>query len=312
MVWPAIIAAGAALAGNLLGSEATSDEASAARDAQNAARAQDQAMAREFAQMGIQWRVQDAIAAGVHPLYALGGSGASYSGGGWSPVMADTGRFYSQAGQDVSRAALSMMSPEQKEIQQLQLERMRLENDKLFLDIYGDQAAAQPRMSAGSPPGVPGAMNAELGPALTTQHPDVRRAAIQMVEVDPPRVPISNPDMPYESIAESTPGLRRFVYPNRDGKPRPIWLPTNKEDPAEALESISESVALLHATIAVNSRLNGNFAYDFSYLLPGGEFVWGLRDIATELLAERKRQRDISRSVPQSQIRRTPGPREKY
>lgn len=34
---------------------------------------------REFAQMGIRWKVADAKAAGIHPLYALGGTGASYS-----------------------------------------------------------------------------------------------------------------------------------------------------------------------------------------------------------------------------------------
>lgn len=34
---------------------------------------------REFAQMGIRWKVADAKAAGIHPLYALGAQGASYS-----------------------------------------------------------------------------------------------------------------------------------------------------------------------------------------------------------------------------------------
>lgn len=34
---------------------------------------------REFAKMGIQWRVQDAIAAGLHPLFALGANLPSFS-----------------------------------------------------------------------------------------------------------------------------------------------------------------------------------------------------------------------------------------
>lgn len=39
---------------------------------------------KEFAQMGIQWRTADAIAAGVHPLYAISGGGAAYNAPGVS------------------------------------------------------------------------------------------------------------------------------------------------------------------------------------------------------------------------------------
>lgn len=38
----------------------------------------DYARQKEFAQNSIQWRVADAKAAGLHPLYALGGAGSSY------------------------------------------------------------------------------------------------------------------------------------------------------------------------------------------------------------------------------------------
>lgn len=37
------------------------------------------ALQREFAQHGVQWRVEDAQRAGVHPVYALGAGGASYN-----------------------------------------------------------------------------------------------------------------------------------------------------------------------------------------------------------------------------------------
>lgn len=61
--------------------------------------------AREFAQHGIRWRVADATAAGLHPLYALSGNTAaapaqSVSGGGFG-----LGEAMAQMGQDVSRAA---------------------------------------------------------------------------------------------------------------------------------------------------------------------------------------------------------------
>lgn len=46
----------------------------------------DRQLQREFAQSGIRWRVDDARAAGIHPIYALGGPGASYSPGAISLV----------------------------------------------------------------------------------------------------------------------------------------------------------------------------------------------------------------------------------
>lgn len=63
---------------------------------------------REFAQNGIRWRVADAQAAGVHPLYALGGAGATFSPGGVSVggdrSSMDWGAFARDMGQDLSRA----------------------------------------------------------------------------------------------------------------------------------------------------------------------------------------------------------------
>ena len=34
---------------------------------------------KEFAQNGIRWKVEDAKAAGIHPLFALGAQGATFS-----------------------------------------------------------------------------------------------------------------------------------------------------------------------------------------------------------------------------------------
>lgn len=90
MVWPAIIAGAAALAGGALSGDRNRKTAHEQMDAQ-----------REFAQMGIQWRVADAKAAGVHPLYAIGAPGASFAptavGDSYGPAL-------SAAGQDISRA----------------------------------------------------------------------------------------------------------------------------------------------------------------------------------------------------------------
>lgn len=68
---------------------------------------------REFAQMGIRWKVADAKAAGIHPLYALGANTTSYS-----PVsVGDTGvgTAMSGLGQDLSRAYAANQSREERE-----------------------------------------------------------------------------------------------------------------------------------------------------------------------------------------------------
>lgn len=51
------------------------------------------ALQREFAQNGVSWRVADAIKAGLHPLAALGGTGASFS-----PMAHISGGSPTQAG----------------------------------------------------------------------------------------------------------------------------------------------------------------------------------------------------------------------
>lgn len=67
-MWPAIIAAAGAIGSTLLNNKASRDASNSAADA-NSANADFQ---REFAQNSLQWRVNDAKAAGLHPLAALG------------------------------------------------------------------------------------------------------------------------------------------------------------------------------------------------------------------------------------------------
>ena len=69
------ISAGASLLGGILGDRSSRKK-----------QEQDIATQREFAQHGVRWRVSDAQAAGIHPLFALGANVPSYS-----PTYADTG-----------------------------------------------------------------------------------------------------------------------------------------------------------------------------------------------------------------------------
>lgn len=72
---------------------------------------------REFAQKGIQWKVADAKAAGIHPLYALGAQTHSFT-----PVHAgDVAGALSDAGQHLGRAVDAGLTHHQRKQQELQL-----------------------------------------------------------------------------------------------------------------------------------------------------------------------------------------------
>ena len=91
MAWQAAVAiAGASLAGGILGQKNQRKMQEKEIEAQ-----------REFAQHGIRWRVADAEAAGIHPLYAVNANTPTYTptrvGTGGDPLA----RGIRQAGQAV-------------------------------------------------------------------------------------------------------------------------------------------------------------------------------------------------------------------
>jgi len=101
MVWPALIGAAAGLAGAALSNRANRSQAES-----------QEATQREFAQMGIRWKVADAKAAGIHPLYALGASTHSYSP---IAIQDQLGPAMASAGQDVSRAVYATRTQAERE-----------------------------------------------------------------------------------------------------------------------------------------------------------------------------------------------------
>lgn len=87
---------------------------------------------KEFAQNSIQWRVNDAKKAGIHPLYALGSQGISYAPSSFSS-MPDTS--LSDAGNAVGSAVAGFAGQKQaKELHELQ-------KASLIEDIRGKQLA---------------------------------------------------------------------------------------------------------------------------------------------------------------------------
>lgn len=153
----ALLSAGTKLIGGFMGQQ-SQDEANRINEA-NAQR--NIAMQREFAQNAIQWKAKDAEAAGIHPIYALGGSTTSFSpvsvgATGSSPLASSI----SSMGQDVSRAAAAHLGPTARgdavssvmQGQEVQANKLKIENMSLQNDILRSKLVSlnQP----GTPPGV--------------------------------------------------------------------------------------------------------------------------------------------------------------
>lgn len=111
---------------------------------------------RDFAQMGIQWKVEDANRAGIHPLYALGAQTHSFSpvSIGDQPTT-NYARDMGAMGQDLTRAINATRTQSQRDeafektVKGLQLEKATLENDALRTNIA---SSVQRLKQTGSPP----------------------------------------------------------------------------------------------------------------------------------------------------------------
>lgn len=94
---------------------------------------------REFAQHGIKWRVDDALSSGIHPLAALGASGASYSPS--MPLLdplPSANSWKHEMGQNVRGFLLNKLNPMTRIMDKLSVERAGLENDLLRLQILNE------------------------------------------------------------------------------------------------------------------------------------------------------------------------------
>lgn len=96
-------------------------------------------MQKEFAKHGISWKVEDAKAAGLHPLAALGAQTHSFS-----PIQ--VGDSWAQAGQDFGRAIDATRSHEDKStangvLGKLAVERAQIENSILKQQLINSKYA---------------------------------------------------------------------------------------------------------------------------------------------------------------------------
>lgn len=148
----ALISAGA----NLLGGWLNRNSQEQFNQAQMALAHENLDFQKAAAHSGIQWKVQDAMAAGVHPLAALGANTFSPSpvtAGGEAPKM-----DFGSMGQDLGRAAKAMMSAQTREeidnatARKLENENKGLQNDVLRAELASKLARTTTRSGQIAPP----------------------------------------------------------------------------------------------------------------------------------------------------------------
>lgn len=198
------------LAGGLLGGLVNKD---ASRDAAGLNRD----MQREFAQKGIRWRVEDAKAAGLHPLAALGAAGASFSPSFQAGGLGDS---LAQAGQDISRSIDATRTADERRVAEAAQAAAQAERDRsqreVDLSIINrnnsaaslDQASAYEiwNRKAGNPP-MPAAGNGLIPGAVVVPRPG-------RIPIAPDQVTPKAPDM--LSIQSGRPGVSAGVNPSSD------------------------------------------------------------------------------------------------
>lgn len=164
MWWVPLAAAGLGAAGSWIAGNQQADavrDANAATNEANAdAQRRNEQLQREFAQQGIRWRVEDAKAAGIHPLAALGAQTHSFAptlvgstnmvpeaGSGW--------RAMGQMGQDISRAVSSMETREERELKQLQTAMAHTQLEGAAIDNQVKLAQLKKLVDPASGPAMP-------------------------------------------------------------------------------------------------------------------------------------------------------------
>lgn len=151
MWWAPIAAAGVSALGNIAGGLLSKGGGGKQGDAENFARQQLETQM----QKSVQWRVQDAREAGVHPVAALGGqfsASPSVPVGGSGGSSYDLGSSLADAGQGIARGLSALQTRDTKNqliMQALQIEGAEIDNQMKLEQLK------QLRGAVGSPPDFP-------------------------------------------------------------------------------------------------------------------------------------------------------------
>lgn len=271
---PAVIGAGAALGGLIWGSRENS-KSRAHADAQNmvfrnaeAARLaleakEERKRQEEFAKSGIQWRVEDAKKAGIHPLAALGASVSSPSPiqvGSLSPVASpdySRGDFLSSMGQELSRGIMNTADAVERRktvAMQNQLNLLTLERATLENQLLSSQVA---RLNQGIGPGLPSNSGMPLLTGQGNSYPTAQSMGGAYVTEKPLERIHSSPGRPAQEVgAVPDYGYARTTYgysvvPSKDVKekiedqfvPEMMWAVRNQVMPNWGAVKGSHSMA---------------------------------------------------------------------
>lgn len=149
-----LISAGASLVGGLLG-KSSADKAA---DQNMQIAQQNMAMQREFAQNGIRWKVDDAKAAGIHPVYAMGAPTTSFSPISFSATADDSmSKAIAGMGSDIggavnkTRTATERTDAYSAAVKALTLEKGALENEVIRSQLARIKQTNAPPSPAISP-----------------------------------------------------------------------------------------------------------------------------------------------------------------
>jgi len=220
----AILGAATSLAGGLLQNKAN-EKANRAAEAQAQKQYEQQ---KEFAQSGIQWKVKDAEAAGIHPLYAMGANTISYApqSVGSNPsdfsFLKDTGQNIGRA-IDATRSNPAKMQAFATTAAQLQNEGLALDNDLKRTQLASAAALAN---QTGTPPGLP---SLTTGPAA-----DGIAGQGNSPQIEGPSLNISKKMAPTNEDAQHTElgaGAEVRLVRTKNG-----WAPVIPEDLSESYE----------------------------------------------------------------------------
>lgn len=197
---------------------------------------------KQFAQMGIRWRVKDAKASGLHPLYALGGQGASFSPsavaiGANAPVeqapnfVDPEGQALQNMGQNISRAIQAALDPREREQHAATMAQIAAATQRdSSMASYYDSLAAKNNQEAMAAKPIPFPDYSTSSPISGSVTPLAPYYDETVGAAD--RVVSSRMNAPHVGAGEH-PFYREFRF----SRNRKILLPFNEEGPSESIQS---------------------------------------------------------------------------
>lgn len=249
--------------------ESSEHQAQIQREFELGREARNAASQKEFAQHGIQWRVEDAKRAGLHPLFALAGGGAAFSpSGGSVPIQIDgMGDDIAKAGQSLGRAVTAAADTDARTEMEARLRLINAQADKADAEAALARSEAARRGQVGPPfPGVSsGEGAAPLGqvaaPPMVQLPPESDiPGQFDVSQAKASEVMSGRSDAPHVAAGPAAPASKAY----RLTRGMQVLLPA-ANDLGEALEPLSESFLMLYAWYKINVREFGPKFADLAF-----------------------------------------------